>query len=120
MDTRSKKQGDIVPKPSKPPLSPEELEVVRANLSAQEKRLREQADALRVERDEFAQEKEACRRECEEMAQRKEFSLMKERDYEIRDPPFGDRDELMREITNLRRELDLVRVRENVPAPSEH
>jgi len=41
MDMCNKKHGDQALKPSKSPLSPEELEVVRANLSVQEKHFRE-------------------------------------------------------------------------------
>jgi len=114
MNTRSKQQGDSAPKPSES-LSPEELDIVRANLSAQEKRLREQADALHAEHEKIKREREAWQKEREETSRQKEFSLIKEREYEVRDPSHSV-DELAKELANLRREMERIKTRENAPA----
>lgn len=93
-------------KPTKPPLTEEEIETARSIQAAEEKRLREAALALNNEREKFDRERAES-----ENAIAAAFRDLRENNSSISDM----KNEIMREMFSLRREIDAIR---NAAPPS--
>ncbi|KYN18585.1 hypothetical protein ALC57_09099 [Trachymyrmex cornetzi] len=107
MDTRATKRDDGAK------LSEEELETLRQALVKQEERLRKQGAALDRERAEIGKE-----RETEKRLEQSDESHAYE-DSKIRDLLSSFKDEIFRELNNLRRDVDKVRLHDPPLTPSD-
>ncbi|KYN06415.1 hypothetical protein ALC62_02640 [Cyphomyrmex costatus] len=105
MDTRSTKRDESVK------LSEEELELLRQTLAKQEERLRKQGAALDRERAEIGKEREI------ENTRRDESRIHK--DDNIRGLLSSFKDEVFRELSSLRRDMDKVRFHDPPLTPSD-